>query len=496
MRARRITAVATVAVTCAAGTVAVLTAPAVAAPAGPAVAAPAVPAGLVAVVTHRSLLGTHAWYRQTFRGLPVLDSFYAVHTAKGGVVTVDDGRQAVPAGLDTTATVAAGGAVRSATSAVAAKSAVASKASAGRLMKNSTPVPAFGAAVPTLAVVGGAHPALVWDVVSTAPTGTTETRVDAHSGAVLAVTVRSKNINGTAKVFDPNPVVKLKNQSLTDRNDANAAVPAGAYTAVTLRDLSAGSRLGGTWATIAGASVAVATSSTHTFSYLRADDRFEQVNAYYGVDKAQTYIQSLGFDDVNHEAQKLSIDTIPDDNSFYDPSTDTITYGTGGVDDAEDLEVVWHEYGHAIQDAQVPGFGSSEQAGAIGEGFGDYWAVSLSQLTSANYGVACVMDWDSTAYTTTVPHCLRRVDTDKTTANIDGEVHDDGEIWSRALYDITRSLGRVKANRIVLESQFTYAPNTTFAAAANKVVATATALYGAPAGAAARKAFVGRKILS
>jgi Zn-dependent metalloprotease len=489
MRGRRFTAAAAVAITCAA------TASAVTVLATPATAAPALPAGLVPVVTHQSLLGTHAWYRQTFRGLPVLDSFYAVHTPKTGAVTIDDGRQAVPAALDVTPTVAADGAVRSATAAVAAAAGVASKTNAGRLTKNSTPVPAFGTAKSTLAVVGGKTPALVWDVLSTSANGDTETRVDAHSGAVLATIVQSKNANGTAKVFDPNPVVKQQNQNLKDQNDANAAVPAAAYTAVTLRHLLAGPTLKGTYAQITAASVAVATSPTRAYAYQRNDDRFEQVNAYYGVDKAQTYIQSLGFTDINNEAQKLKIDTIPDDNSFYSPSADTITYGTGGVDDAEDLEVVWHEYGHAIQDAQVPGFGSSEQAGAIGEGFGDYWAVSLSQTTSKNYGVTCVMDWDATAYTSTAPHCLRRVDTNKTTDDIDGEVHDDGEIWSRALWDITKALGRVDANKVVLESQFTYTPNTTFAAAANKVVATARTLYGAADAAKVRQAFVARKIL-
>jgi hypothetical protein len=37
----------------------------------------------------------------------------------------------------------------------------------------------------------------------------------------------------------------------------------------------------------------------------------------------------------------------------------------GGVDDAEDADVILHEYGHAIQDNQVPGFGSSLEAGAM-----------------------------------------------------------------------------------------------------------------------------------
>ena len=61
-----------------------------------------------------------------------------------------------------------------------------------------------------------------------------------------------------------------------------------------------------------------------------------------------------------------------------------------------------------------------------------------------------------------MPHCLRRTDTGKTTDDIDGEVHDDGEIWSNALWDINLALGRAKTNKIILEAQFSYRPNTSF----------------------------------
>jgi hypothetical protein len=40
------------------------------------------------------------------------------------------------------------------------------------------------------------------------------------------------------------------------------------------------------------------------------------------------------------------------------------------VDDAEDAEVILHEYGHAIHFSQNLSF-ASEEAGAISEGFGD-----------------------------------------------------------------------------------------------------------------------------
>ena len=109
-----------------------------------------------------------------------------------------------------------------------------------------------------------------------------------------------------------------------------------------------------------------ATSSTDTYRFGRANGMFEQVSAYYALDTLQAYIQNLGFTDVNAEAQKIHTNDIPDDNSFYDPSSDLIVTGTGGVDDAEDLEVVWHEYGHAVQDDQVPNFGTTHQVSQHG----------------------------------------------------------------------------------------------------------------------------------
>lgn len=490
-RARRVFAAAAVMTTCAATISGLSATGAVAAPAaGP------VPANLVPVVTRHSLLGTHVWYRQTFHNLPVLSSYYVRHFAKDGhLLAVDDGRRSVPGTLNTAPSVSAASAVHAADVTVTARAAQAALGAAGRAEKSVSMVPAFGAAHATLAVVGGSAPALVWDVISDSDSGETETVVDAHTGASRSVSVLSKNATGTGNVFNPNPVVALQDESLRDRGDSNQAVLMPAYKRVALLHLNAGPTLIGRYARVVDARGPLASSASHTYIYTRLDDRFEQVNAYYGIDLAQSYIQTLGFGDVNNESQDLSIDTFGGDNSFYSPRTDTITYGIGGVDDAEDLEVVWHEYGHAIQDAQVPGYGASEQAGATGEGFGDYWAVTMSQPTSNHFQIPCVMDWDSTSYTTTVPHCLRRTDTGKTTDDIDGEVHDDGEIWSNALWDINRALGRNEANTVILEAQFSYTPANSFARAAERTVTAARALYGNAAAAAVRAAFEARKIL-
>ncbi|MFD9705396.1 M36 family metallopeptidase [Lentzea sp. NPDC059081] len=455
MRARRLVAVA-----CTAGVaLSLLTANAQAA---------APKEGLRLLAVRDSLTATHSWYEQTFDGKAVLGAYYVEHVDKAtGVKTVDDGRLAVGS-VDVTP-------------AVSAEDAKAKSAG----------VPE-GANLKVLPGTG-----LVYEVISDNGKGSERTLVHAESGAVVRSESLVKHANGTGKVFSPNPVASQQNQNLKDANDADSAVPAAAYKTVTLSDLDGSGYLKGKYATVTGAKSKLAYNKSNKFEYTRANDYFEQVNAYWGVTEAQKYIQSIGFTNVNNEPQKITTLGLTDDNSFYDPSKDQITFGTGGVDDAEDVEVVWHELGHAIQDAQVPGFGSSTEAGSIGEGFGDWWALIMSSRDAQDTALtplACIMDWDATAYTTETPHCLRRTDTELKYADRDGEVHHDGQIWSRALFDVYKKFGRDKAAKIVLEAQFSYSPSTTFSAAAKATVAAAKKLYGDADAAAVQAAFTARGI--
>jgi hypothetical protein len=307
---------------------------------------------------------------------------------------------------------------------------------------------------------------------------------------------------GTGQVFLPNPVADLGDQSLTDQKDANYPALQPAYHIVTLTNLDGSGYLRGDWANIRSETGAPAFSSTNTFIYTRDDDRFEQVMAYYWVTEAQKYIQSLGFGTtygpINMESQDIRINQWGIDNSYSWDKHDVLRFGKGGVDDAEDAEVILHEYGHAIQDSQATpfGFGTSVEAGSIGEGFGDYFAVTVSNVIAPTPDPACVADWDSVAYTSGTPHCLRRVDTDLYYPDdLNGEVHHDGQIWSRALWDIRNALGHVVADTVILDAQFSFASDTSMPAAAQATVDTAQALYGTATAATVRQKFVDRGIL-
>jgi Zn-dependent metalloprotease len=107
-----------------------------------------------------------------------------------------------------------------------------------------------------------------------------------------------------------------------------------------------------------------------------------------------------------------------------------------------------------------------------------------------------VADWDSVSYTRTVPHCLRRLDGTKVyPADSQGEVHADGEIWSSALWAIRGKLGDTRASRVIIDAQFRFAADTTFAAAAQATVDTARTLYGAGAATSVRQAFAAHGLL-
>jgi hypothetical protein len=263
--------------------------------------------------------------------------------------------------------------------------------------------------------------------------------------------------------------------------------------------------LRGDWANVVSEVGDPAFSPTNTFVYTRHADEFEQVMAYFWITESQKYIQSLGFGSrypaVNMESQDVRINQWGQDNSFETTHPkDELRFGKGGVDDAEDAEVILHEYGHAIHEGSGFVF-ATEEAGAISEGFGDYWAVDFGDVMAHRLGVperaplACVMDWDATSYTSRVPHCLRRVDENLYyPADLDGEVHDDGRIWSHALWDINRSIGHVKADTVILKGQIDF-PGTSMPDLASRIVAAAQGVYGPSTATKVRAAFEARGIL-
>lgn len=121
-------------------------------------------------------------------------------------------------------------------------------------------------------------------------------------------------------------------------------------------------------------------------------------------------------------------------------------------DSSVDSDVVFHEYGHGISNRLI-GNGSTAlsgtQSGAMGEGWSDYWACTIN-----NDGVMGEYVTQNTtrgirraAYT--VPSAAVH-DSYADVCAGGCEVHNDGEVWAAALFDLRTQLGKTITDRIVL----------------------------------------------
>ncbi|HVL94716.1 MAG TPA: M36 family metallopeptidase [Solirubrobacteraceae bacterium] len=297
-------------------------------------------------------------------------------------------------------------------------------------------------------------------VLSLRPGLAREVDVSARTGRVLAVRDGTRRADAHALLYDPNPMVALRDPALrqpgldtgagadTDVDDprlnsARVVLPIREYD----ERLTPAGRLTGPWASVQGGQPYVAQEST--FDLTRGMPGFEGLMAYAHVDAIQRHFQALGMRDVNAEPQDVIAHRVEGfDNSFYQPGTDVIALGAGGVDDGEDAEVIIHEYGHAVQDAQVPGWGQTTEGGAMGEGFGDFLAATYFAPVSGGFQDECVAEWDATSYSDATPPCLRRLDSPKVyPRDTTGSVHADGEIWSAFLWRIRAAVGTTTAER-------------------------------------------------
>ena len=368
-----------------------------------------------------------------------------------------------------------------------------------------------------LAIQPGDGGRLVWQVLVPAarPLGDFEVLVDATTGAVVARNDLLRNFRiGTAKLYRVNPIVQHRGgrRLWSDHHDRDTPLLRQLRRRVVLPNLKSGQRcLRGRWvhALRGRAEKETCKPNLHWNQVTRSDNRFEALMAYYQINRSQRYIQSLGFSESNpspngiaDRVQRAVADAYRLDNSAYSPFSQTITYGTGGVDDAEDGDVIVHEYAHAMQDSQSPAFGHSTRNQLIGlaEGSADYWAAVMSWLArhTTNEDAVCIFDWDATTYGKFYPRvrsaisgrrCGRRADGTRTLdearahcprvltgSRFAPDPHCVGAVWSSGLWNIRRAVvadgrgGGRRMDRIYLASQFLYTGNETFRGAANALL--------------------------
>lgn len=295
-----------------------------------------------------------------------------------------------------------------------------------------------------------------WEVLSDARTGEIFKAVDIANYVP---------VDGTGDVFDPDPLssagATYNDPGYTDGNDANTPELNAEEFSRTLRDidLTGGVHsLTGPWAEVVDWDTPFKgdfSQAGSDWNFDRFDDAFEAANTYYHIDTFMRYMNdTLGLS-VHPYQYPGGVQFDPSgfggaDNSSYSTGSGRLRFGEGGVDDAEDADVVIHELGHGIHDWVTSG--GLSQVNGLSEGVGDYFAQSYSrsfgQWAPADPAYHFVFSWDGhnpfwggrrTNYAGVWPDDLV------------GQVHTDGQIWSTCNMRIWDAIGRELSDAAMLE---------------------------------------------
>lgn len=316
------------------------------------------------------------------------------------------------------------------------------------------------------------------NLVANEPLGDWEAMIDAGSGQILKLVNQSLDIHpadtavrstqlvtGTGNVFDPDPLSSANasygDTGFVDGNDADTPQLNGELVSVTLEDITFTGgmyHLDGTYAAIRDTESpfkGLFSQATNTWNFNRFNDAFEAANTYYHIDASMRYInETLGVPvmpyqysgGVRFDPHGLS----GADNSHYSTGSGEVAFGEGGVDDAEDSDVIHHELGHGLHDWVTNG--GLSQVNGLSEGFGDYWAQSYNRSLGlwgpADPPYNWVFNWDGhnpfwPGRVTNWPNLYP--------GGLTGQIHTDGQIWSTCNMRVWNAIGREQLDRAMLE---------------------------------------------
>lgn len=318
-------------------------------------------------------------------------------------------------------------------------------------------------------------------------------------------------VDGRGFVFLPDPLTSdqtyyLSSWEYQDSSDQVTPALDNARFLVTLKEITEDNgvyTLDGPYVTIQDQENPVippATSTNGDFFYQRSQPGFEDVMCYYHIDSVQRHIQTLGFTSLANLpviCDPHGLDST-DNSHFIPPGSGTsgrLAFGQGGVDDAEDADVIVHEYGHALSHYAAPGSNSGFERRGLDEGYGDYVAAMWSYgMGPFRWGDIFTWDghnefWDGrtseATYTYPPPTGQQGF-------------YPYGELWATVLMEAYNhpDIGKWVNNRCVFQSMYGNALNGTLADAAKLVLKADSLFYGEAHEAIYRDLFCSKGILT
>ncbi len=177
-------------------------------------------------------------------------------------------------------------------------------------------------------------------------------------------------------------------------------------------------------------------AATNAIIFDNSNSTMQERTAYQAVNNIYDHFKVVfpTYTGLDYPMQ-TNIDEVGSCNAFFNGSSINFYAEGGGCHaTAKISDVVYHEYGHAINSGRYNS-GSGMQNGGLNEGFADIWALSLTESPVLGHG------WDLVDPTIFV----RRYDQDRKVYPQDlvGEVHADGEIIAGAFWDTYLNLGNM-----------------------------------------------------
>ncbi|MBC7383520.1 MAG: T9SS type A sorting domain-containing protein [Bacteroidia bacterium] len=218
-------------------------------------------------------------------------------------------------------------------------------------------------------------------------------------------------------------------------------------------------------------------STVNNFDFKRSQPAFREMMSLYHIKQYRTYLNSIALPFSGMFRIQIDVDAYQgQDQSRFSSQQGKpgLFFGTGGVPDAEDADVIIHEYTHGIAYFIAPNTTGGNERLAVEEANCDFMACQYSKAIS-DYKWRQVFNWDG--------HNVYWDGRDANSANkypkdLNSDFYKSSVIWSSMLNDLSLDMGRDVLTKILLQSIYNYADDITMQQAAEMLVAADSLMYG------------------
>ncbi|MHB9155203.1 MAG: hypothetical protein ACYC5N_05845 [Endomicrobiales bacterium] len=186
--------------------------------------------------------------------------------------------------------------------------------------------------------------------------------------------------------------------------------------------------------------------SAWTWQYAPQDTHFDEVQLFFHLNFIHDYFkETLGLGAMDYQMTGTAHAGSQYNNAYYDPDDGNVYFGDGDGSSflpfSREAGIIYHEYTHGVQD-HLYYLEYLGQSGAMMEAWSDYFGASIFDEPRVGAYVSLGVPFRNLDNAARYPEDLA------------GEVHDDSVIFSGALWDMRKALGRVLSDRLVFDSWY------------------------------------------